>query len=828
MSTLGATASVIELAYGQTASDILARKTQATAKKGDDKLLVESRELVYDRDNDTVAASGNAQLYYQGRVLEADKVTYDRKANRVYASGNAKLTEADGQVFYADRFELTDDFKDGFIDSLRIETTDRTRFAAPRAERTAGETTVFEKGTYTACEPCKDDPSKPPTWQVRAKRIIHKNEEQTVYYEDATLEFWGMPVAWFPYFSAPDTTVKRKSGFLAPHYIASTALGYGVSIPYFWAIAPNYDLTITPTFLTRQGVLGQAEWRHRLVNGSYNIRAAGIFQQDRSAFLQPPFGAGDKTFRGSVDTAGNFVINDKWQWGWDIHAASDKWFNQNYKYNVTNITDFNWTGFRESVSTMFLRGQGERSFFDARGYYFRGLSYADWQKQLPVAAPVVDYDRRFTGPGVLGGELTIGGNITTITREQTAYQSLVNAAGQPGNYQVKVDGKATYDTCAPGFYNPTDCFVRGVAGTYSRGSVDVAWRRTFIDPLGQTWTPFASMRGDVAFPALSTTGQYNQYLPLFIDTSGEVIGRFMPAVGGTYRYPFVAQTDFGTHIVEPIAQLIARPNETQIGRMPNEDAQSLVFDDTTLFSVNKFSGYDRIEGGTRANVGAQYTYNGPNGGFGSFLFGQSYQVAGLNSYANPDLARTGLDSGLSDARSSYVSRIQMSPFGNINFIARGRFSQEDFALQRLELQAVGTYDRLTASILYARYAPQPELGLYTTREGFVTQAKLAVTPNIYVSGGVAVDLGRQDAEKFYNPGGQISNAISISAVTVGAGYTDDCTTLGIIYSNSAKQTYSEGTKDRVQTVMLRLELRTLGAAGYSFTPSIGATDGVNQ
>ncbi len=286
-------------ARAQTLSDTISRQSQK--KPGDtakDRLLVESRELVYDRDKNTVSAVGNVQLYYQGRVLEADKVLYDRNSSRVFAQGNAKLTEENGQIVYADRFELTDDFKDGFIDSLRVETTDRTRFAAPRAERTGGDATVFEKGTYTACEPCKDDPSKPPLWQVRSKRIIHRNEERTIYYEDSTLEFYGVPVAYIPYFSAPDNTVKRKSGFLPPRYVASSALGYGIATPYYWAPAPNYDLTVTPTLMSRQGVMGQAEWRHRLINGSYTIKGAGIFQQDKSAFLQPPYGAGDRNSAG--------------------------------------------------------------------------------------------------------------------------------------------------------------------------------------------------------------------------------------------------------------------------------------------------------------------------------------------------------------------------------------------------------------------------------------------------------------------------------------------------------------------------------------------------
>src|SRR5690606_33654658 len=154
---------------------------------------------------------------------------------------------------------------------------------------------------------------------------IHNNSEQTIYYEDATLEFFGLPIAYLPYFWSPDPTVKRKTGFLAPQFVMSNSLGFGVTTPFFWAIAPNYDLTISPTFLTRQGVLGEVEWRHRLENGSYNIRAAGIVQGDTSAFLPSPWGAGDRELRGSLESAGLFYINEKWKWGWNVALLSDKW-----------------------------------------------------------------------------------------------------------------------------------------------------------------------------------------------------------------------------------------------------------------------------------------------------------------------------------------------------------------------------------------------------------------------------------------------------------------------------------------------------------------------
>lgn len=173
------------------------------AAKPPDKMTVEANELVFDKDKNTVAAVGDAQLYYQGRILEADRVTYDRNTKRVYAEGHAKLTDEKGNVTYGTKFDLTDNFRDGFIDSIQTISTDKTRFTAARAERTDGDVSVLQKGTYTACEPCADHPEKPPLWQVRATRIIHNQQSHVVYYEDAWLEFFGVPIAYLPYFRGP-------------------------------------------------------------------------------------------------------------------------------------------------------------------------------------------------------------------------------------------------------------------------------------------------------------------------------------------------------------------------------------------------------------------------------------------------------------------------------------------------------------------------------------------------------------------------------------------------------------------------------------------------
>ena len=206
-------------------------------------MLLQATEIRYDYTNNTVSAVGNVQIYYNGSTVEADEVIYDQKTKRLQARGNVRMTEADGKIIYGQFIDLTDDYRDGFVDSLRLETPDDTRFAATRADRVKGNYTVMQNGVYTACEPCKDDPKKPPLWQIEAARIIHDSGEKMIYFEDARVEFFGVPLIYFPFMSQPDPSVSRKSGFLFPNITYSTVYGGGFEIPYFWALAPNYDLT---------------------------------------------------------------------------------------------------------------------------------------------------------------------------------------------------------------------------------------------------------------------------------------------------------------------------------------------------------------------------------------------------------------------------------------------------------------------------------------------------------------------------------------------------------------------------------------------------------
>jgi LPS-assembly protein len=758
------------------------------AAKG--QMLVQALEINYDYNNNRVAAVGNVQIYFNGSTLEADKVIYDQKTKRLHAEGNVRLTEADGKVVNANALDLSDDYRDGFVDSLRLNTPDDTRMSASRADRTNGDITVFQSGTYTACAPCREHPERPPLWQVKAARIIHNKTEQMLYFEDSSIEFFGHPIAYMPYFSTPDPTVKRKTGFLMPWFGSGSATGFSVEAPFYWAIAPNYDLTISPRITTKQGLLGQFDFRQRLINGSYEIRGYGIDQLKPDEFAGQ---VGDRKFRGGFDTAGQFALNNQWAWGWNGIYATDNRFFSDYKLAAFKnpLSSFLLTP-TEGISQAYLTGVGNRSYFDIRSIYYFGFNAYDVQSQIPVVAPVIDYNN-VLNRNVLGGEFSYKGNFVNLTRGQANFDGISQAAQTQAIAQVG-NPALCLNSADPNARN--NCLLRGVPGDYTRLSGEADWRRSFIDPFGQIFTPFASVRAD-----LINANVYNQPgVANFIDPGDHQLARIMPTIGLEYRYPFINVQPWGTTTIEPIAQVIIRPNEQAAGRLPNEDAQSLTFDDTNLFSVNKFSGWDRVEGGGRANVGVQATTQFDRGGSINVLFGQSYQLYGLNSYTVQSLTNTGIDSGLDKPASDYVGRIAYAPNKIFSLTTRFRLDEATLDVKRFEEEAKANFDRWSVSLLYGKYAPQPELGFLTERQGLLGTGSFKIAANWQLSGGLRYDLANNKVNQYI----------------VGAGYVDDCFIAALNYVTDYDYT-TIGTTTPVtdHRIMFQLGLRTIGGTSVS-------------
>ena len=704
-----------------------------------EQMLLESDQLIYDYDNNSVAAVGNVKIYYGGYTLEAAKVTYLKTSGRLIATGHVKLIEPNGAAFYSEQFDITDNFADGFVDSLRVETVDRTYFAAARAEREGGEKTTFVKGVYTACEPCADNPKKPPLWQVKAAKIIVNQKEKMIYFENASLEFLGVPVAWVPFFSTADPSVKRKSGFLTPTLAYSDTLGTTVSAPYFWAIAPNYDMTFTPTALTRQGLLAEIDWRHRMQNGQYTLKMAGIHQEDPGAFKSD---YSSEDWRGGIRTTGEFDYNQQWSYGWDLTAQTDRTFTRNYGV----LNDDN----QFATSSVHLTGMSDRNWFDTRAYYFQVLTDDPDNKKYdqgrqPIAG-VTDHNYIFDNP-VMGGELSITSNITKLYRDDEDPFSETDG----GTYDpVLVDGVQYY---------------HGLSGMYARASTDIEWQRQYVGPMGQLFTPFAYVRADafaldIDSPSLADSVSV---------TGDDFAFRAVPAIGFDWSLPVMATTQYSTHVFEPMAQLIARPDAAYSGNLPNEDAQSLVFDDATLFDRDKYSGFDMVESGVRANLGIRYRGTFANGASLEGLFGQSFHLAGDNPFAMEDVAHAGLASGLETDRSDYVGRVSYDSGVGPRLDFRGRFDQDDFEIQRGEIEASNVIGPLTASASYLFLREYPNDPDAETPISVVrTAASLNFHENWRLYGTLAYDITKE----------------TLASNSLGLAFDNSCVTFAVTYSET--------------------------------------------
>ncbi|WP_373235680.1 LPS-assembly protein LptD [Cohaesibacter celericrescens] len=716
----------------------------------DTRMLVEADQMVYDYDRERVSALGNVQIYYGVYALQADKVVYDQKSARLVAEGNVRITEPSGNVITANYIDITDDFRTGFVRSLRVQTPDKARIAADRAEKQDDDITVFDKAVYTTCEPCRENPKKSPLWQIKASRIIYNTKDKMVYYKAAKLEFLGVPLLYTPYFAHPDPSRKRSSGFLTPNVGYDSTLGYHASAPYFWALSDSYDVTFSPTYYSKQGLLASTTWRHHLGTGLYNVRLSGIYQNDPDAFSGA---SGDQEYRGAIDSAGEFNLSKQWKFGWDVSIMSDKRFERDY-----DLIDDD----EDKRSTIYLVGQGERNYFDARANYYNIMTDSLSQSDQAIIHPSIDYSAYAKSP-ILGGEGRLKVNSTSITRDSTS--------------STTVGGVTRTD---------------GVQGTYNRTSVEASWKRKIIAPGGQVITPFSSLRGD-AYWMPSKSGA-----PAAL-VDEDFAFRGMPTVGLDYRLPILATSGTTSHIFEPIAQIIVRPNEAKIGEVPNDDAQSLVFDDSILFDPDKFSGYDRVEGGTRANIGFQYRMQMASGWSVNALGGRSFQLAGRNSFATEDLTSTGLDSGLDTKVSDYVGRVGISSNKGFSAIARGRLDSNNAELKYAAVEASLSNDRYTGSLSYSFTDKRPSAGVTTVRQQITASASAKFADYWSLEGSSQYDIIER---------GLISGSLGLK-------YDDECFGISLKYSHE-RDIYTDS--DSEQSIKLQVDFKSLGGgtASHSF------------
>lgn len=551
---------------------------------GNGPVLFTADELTNDRELGIITARGSVEIMQGERVLLADTVSLNQKTETVTATGNIKLLEPTGEVIFADYVELTNEMKDGVIEQIRILMDQNARLVANGARRTGGNTTELAKAVYSPCSVCEDDPERDPLWQIKASRVIHDQKKRRIEYRDATLEMWGVPVAYTPYFEHPDPTVKRETGFLYPEFGSNSNTGYFYRVPFFWAIAEDKDATIDPVFTTDEGIVYSGEYRQRFISGEFNF-SGSLAIADRE--VGDPFVTEVRKdqIRGHIFSDAKFDIDDQWRTGFDVERSTDQ----------TYLRRFNFFGPSDSTleSNAYIEGFNHRNYMAANGYLFQDTRLGK-RPDSPVIFPLLDY-RGLGDIDRYGGRWSLDGNFRYLYQEDKSENQ--------------------------------------------RLSFDMGYEIPFTSPLGFVTTIETNLRMDAY-----NTNHFIRFDEAGRRTEDGFSGRVVPEFKIDWRYPFVRPDSSGQTVIEPVVALFAAPDGGNPAGIANDDSVVVELDETNLFEQNRTPGLDRVEGGLRLAYGMRLARFFETGGSMSAFLGQSHKFTTDNDLE----AETGLENGASD------------------------------------------------------------------------------------------------------------------------------------------------------------------------------------
>lgn len=540
------------------AGDVIEKHTPKT----DTRTLVFADEIVHYKEMGLILARGHVEIERDGRVLYADVVTYNEKKDLVTATGNVRLEEPSGEVIFSRHTELKADMKDGFVEKVKMILPDDARLTSPRADRIGGEKSHFQRPLYSPCRLCKLNPSKPPLWQVKARHATWDEIAEDVYYTDATLEMWGIPMLYTPYLRHPAPNVKRRSGLLTQRYGYTTNLGTFAAIPYYWVISQDKDLTLMPVFGTKYVILS-GEYRQRFERGLLVLKGSGSPGEKILDKRGKAMRYSDET-RWHTDSFFRYDLNKTYRMGIDLQRASDPTYLKRY-------TQLGYTSRSHLTSRAYVERFQGRSYGVLQGYAFQGLREGDRDATTPRVLPYIEYNY-LSAPDSFGGRFSIDLNHLTISRREG-----------------------------------TDA---------SRTSLIGGWEKPWTTRLGEVYTIGGKVRGDGFYVNGFRKSKRGPEIE-------DRVGRGFAKAYANWRWPFLRPSGTARMVLEPIAGIVVAPNSGQHKNISNEDCRFLEMDDLNFMDDERFSGFDYLDGGSRFHYGFNFSLFSKQYGNSSLFLGQN-------------------------------------------------------------------------------------------------------------------------------------------------------------------------------------------------------------
>ena len=694
-------------------------------------------QVTYDSQADVVTASGAVRLERDGNHVAADEVTWNRNTGEVRAKGNVVVMNPQGDKFIGDNVVLADTLRDGTVDNLLIVLESGGRIAAQRGQR-AGDLTTLENAIYSPC-PVTTETGCPrnPSWAITAARVTYDPKAQRVRFRGGRMQIFGVTLPLLPIFSvATGGDAGGISGVLVPEFSISGGRGFEVALPYYQRLGPNRDLTITPHFYTKLRPAAEAKYRELNRVGAFQFGGLLTYGRvERLTELGEPEETGDNGIRAYFEANGKAQIDPLWSVTGFTRIASDKTVAR--RYDITQGDRL-----RSSINVERI---SPNSYISIAGWAFEGLRVTDVQKQMPIALPAIDARFRLDPP-MLGGTLELQANSLAILR---------------------LEGQDT-----------------------QRAFASAKWDIRKITDWGQELTLTGYARGDV----YHTKDSASTDVPLYRGTDGWH-ARGIGALAADLKWPFIGPLFGGTQRLTPRVQMVLTPPTPNLD-IPNEDARSVDLEDSNLFALNRFPGYDRWEDGSRITYGLDWAYDRPNLSIMSTI-GQSYRIT-----KKGEIFPEG--TGLSGRVSDIVGRTRIRYGRFIDLTHRYRVDKDNLAVRRNELDLTVGSDETYAQIGYLRLNRGIDEAVEDLRdkEELRAAARIKFAKHWSVFGSTVLDLTGQDEDPL-----SVSDGFESVRHRLSIDYEDECIALGVSWRRDYERVggFNEGS-----TFSFRLSLKGLG------------------
>ena len=340
-----------------------------------------------------LVASGNVQVFYNDQIVTADKIIYNSRTGQLLVEGGITISDNAGNVFSAEYAELSQDLQNGLIRGARLLLDQQLQLSSAEIRRTAGRFNSMTNVIASSCQVCAERPT--PVWQIRARQVIHDQERKQIYFRNATLDVFGLPIFWVPYMRVPDPSVQRATGFLVPTFLSSNQFGNGLRIPYYVVIGDHSDATITPTLAIEGALLVDLEYRHRFRNGWVDFFGAYAFDD----------GGGDSN-RGFFTLDGRFNLPNDFKLAFDATAVSDFGFMRQFSYNDTD----------RLVNQISVSRQRDTTYLSITGALLLSLRDDEDNATIPLVFPEIYY-RNYSTERLFGGKIGYEINSVGLNRE---------------------------------------------------------------------------------------------------------------------------------------------------------------------------------------------------------------------------------------------------------------------------------------------------------------------------------------------------------------------------------------------------------------------------